>query len=148
MMLAMVVPRNARAEKYTWRWTRKDQPERSKVQVRYQLHVQPDSDAIAALERSHGWRLYVTNCSADQLSPADVVLTYRQSPTFERGFSRLKNRPLGLCHLYLHREDHIIDLVRLLSLALRLLTLVEFVVHRELQTHDETLVGLYEGNLH
>jgi transposase len=39
----------------------KDQPERSKVQVRYQLHIQPDSDAIAALERSHGWRLYVTN---------------------------------------------------------------------------------------
>jgi transposase len=126
----------------------KDQPERSKVQVRYQLHIQPDSDAIAALERSHGWRLYVTNCSADQLSLADAVLTYRQSPTFERGFSRLKNRPLGLRPLYLHREDHIIGLVRLLSLALRLLTLVEFVVRRELQTHDEKLAGLYEGNPH
>ena len=64
----------------------------------------------------------------------------------ERGFSRLKNRPLGLRPLYLHREDHIVGLVRLLSLALRLLTLVEFVVRRELQAHDEKLAGLYEGN--
>jgi len=124
----------------------KEKPARSETQVRYQLHIQPDSDAIAALERSHGWRLYVTNCSADQLSLADAVLTYRQSPSFERGFSRLKNRPLGLRPLYLHREDHIIGLVRLLSLALRLLTLVEFVVRRELLAQDEKLAGLYEGN--
>ncbi len=126
----------------------KDKPARSEVQVRYQLHIQVDSDAIAARERSHGWRLYVTNCSADQLSLTDAVLTYRQSPIFERGFSRLKNRPLGLRPLYLHREDHIVGLVRLLSLALRLLTLVEFVVRRELQAHAETLAGLYEGNPH
>lgn len=124
----------------------KEKPARSETQVRYQLHIQPDSDAIAALERSHGWRLYVTNCSADQLSLSDAVLTYRQSPSFERGFSRLKNRPLGLRPLYLHREDHIIGLVRLLSLALRLLTLVEFVVRRELLAQDEKLAGLYEGN--
>jgi len=124
----------------------KDQPARSEVQVRYQLHIQPDLDAITALERTHGWRLYVTNCSADQLSLADAVLTYRQSPSFERGFSRLKNRPLGLRPLYLHREDHIVGLVRLLSLALRLLTLVEFVVRRELQAQDEKLAGLYQGN--
>lgn len=123
-----------------------DQPERMTAQVRYQLHIQPDPAAIAALERSHGWRLYVTNCPVDRLSLADAVLTYRQSPTFERGFSRLKNRPLGLRPLYLHREDHIIGLVRLLSLALRLLTLVEFVVRRELHAHDEKLAGLYEGN--
>jgi transposase len=36
--------------------------------------------------------------------------------------------------------------VRLLSLSLRLLTLVEFVVRRELQAQDEKLAGLYEGN--
>lgn len=124
----------------------KEKPARSEIQVRYQLHIQLDSDAITALEGSHGWRLYVTNCSVDQLSLADAVLTYRQSPSFERGFSRLKNRPLGLRPLYLHREDHIIGLVRLLSIALRLLTLIEFVARRELQTQDEKLAGLYEGN--
>lgn len=124
----------------------RDRPERTKVQVRYQLHMQIDTAAIEAAERSHGWRLYVTNCPADQLSLEDAVLTYRQSPTFERGFSRLKNRPLGLRPFYLHREDHMLGLVRLLSLALRLLTLVEFVIRRELQAQNEKLAGLYEGN--
>jgi transposase len=124
----------------------RDRPQRTEAQVRYQLHVQLDAAAIAAAERSHGWRLYVTNCPADQLSLEDAVLTYRQSPTFERGFSRLKNRPLGLRPFYLHREDHMIGLVRLLSLALRLLTLVEFVVRQALQVQHEQLAGLYEGN--
>jgi hypothetical protein len=39
-----------------------------------------------------------------------------------------------------------IGLVRLLSLALRLLTLAECVVQRKLQQQQTTLAGLYEGN--
>ena len=39
-----------------------------------------------------------------------------------------------------------LGLVRLLSLALRVLTLVVFVVRRELQQQQTTLTGLYEGN--
>jgi hypothetical protein len=56
---------------------------------------------IVAQQRSHGWQLYVTNSPADKLSLAEAVLAYRQTPTYERGFSRLKNRPLGLRPLYL-----------------------------------------------
>jgi transposase len=56
---------------------------------------------IVAQQRSHGWQIYVTNSPADKLSLAEAVLAYRQTPTFERGFSRLKNRPLGLRPLYL-----------------------------------------------
>jgi hypothetical protein len=39
-----------------------------------------------------------------------------------------------------------VGLVRLLSLALRVLALVEFVVRRELQRQQITLTGLYEGS--
>ena len=71
---------------------------------------------------------------------------YRGAPAIERNFSRLKGRPLGLRPVYLQREDHLIGLVRLLSLALRLLTLVEFVVRRNLAAANEGLAGLYPGN--
>lgn len=88
----------------------------------------------------------MTNADPAQLSLAEAVLAYRGSPLIDRGFSRLKGRSLGLRPLYLKREDHTRGLVRLLTLALRLLTLVEFVVRRNLQAQHDTLVGLYPGN--
>lgn len=90
--------------------------------------------------------MYVLNVPADQFSLTQAVLTYRGSPTIERLFSRLKGRPLGLRPVYLHREDHLTGLVRLLSLALRILTLTEFVARRSLAVEKEGLAGLYPGN--
>jgi hypothetical protein len=48
--------------------------------------------------------------------------------------------------MYLQREDHVQGLVRLLSLGLRVLTLVEFEVRRGLAEEEEPLAGLYAGN--
>ena len=124
----------------------KDRPARTETTVRYQVHVTPNPEAIELAQRELGWRLYVTNTTAEQLSLEDAVSAYREAPLHEHNFSRLKNRPLGLRPFYVHRQDHMLGLVRLLSLALRLLTLVEFVVQRELQQQGTALTGLYEGN--
>ena len=124
----------------------RDQPARSEEKMRYQLHVTRDEAAIAVLYRSLGWRLYATNAPAASLSLAQAVLAYRGAPNIERDFSRLKGRPLGLRPVYLQREDHLKGLVRLLSLALSLLTVTEFVARRALQTANDSLAGLYPGN--
>jgi len=124
----------------------KDRPACTEVKVRYELTITRNEAAIEQAQRRLGWRLYVTNADTAQLSLEEAVLAYRGSPPVDRDFSRLKGRPLGLRPLYLKREDHIRGLVRLLTLALRLLTLVEFVVRRNLQTQHDTLVGLYPGN--
>jgi transposase len=124
----------------------KDRPACTETIVRYQIHVTRNEDAIAKHQRTLGWRLFVTNFPVQRCSISDAVHAYREAPIHERNFSRLKNRPLGLRPLFVHREDRIVGLVRLLSLALRLLTLVEFVVTQELQQQDTSLTGLYEGN--
>ena len=118
----------------------------STTTVRYQLQVAPDLAAIERVQRTLGWRLFVTNCPTAQCSLTDAVQAYREGALHEHNFSRLKNRPLGLRPLYVHRPDHMVGLVRLLSLALRLLTLVEFVVRRELDQQQASLSALYEGN--
>ena len=123
-----------------------DRPARTEVTVRYELQVTRNSDAIRHAQRYLGWRLYVTNASATLLPASEAVLTYRQSPNFEQSFSRLKNRPLGLRPLFLRREKRIIGLVRLLSLALRVLTVVEYVVRRSLTATQKKLAGLVPGN--
>ena len=63
----------------------------------------------------------------------------------ERGFGRLKGRPLGLSPLYLQKEEHAVGLIRLLTLALRVLCLVEFAARRSLAAAGVSLAGLYAG---
>lgn len=124
----------------------RDRPTCSRRNVRYRLQVRRNQEAIVAAQGSMGWRLYVTNAPEQQLPLAQAVLVYRSAPRIERNFLRLKGRPLGLRPLYVQREDHARGMVRLLSLALRILTLTEFVVRQQLQHHNETLPGLYPGN--
>ena len=64
----------------------------------------------------------------------------------ERTFGRLKGHPLSLTPMYVERDDHATGLVRLLTIALRVLTLLEFVVRRRLAESGSVLVGLYAGN--
>ncbi len=124
----------------------KDRPARTEEKVRYQLHLSRKETAIEAQYRTMGWRLYVLNAPVEQISLAQAFLAYRGAPNIERNFSRLKGRPLGLRPVYLQREDHLKGLVRLLSLALRILTLSEFVARRSLEAENVGLAGLYPGN--
>ena len=48
--------------------------------------------------------------------------------------------------IYLQREDHVTGLIRLLSIGLRVLTLLEFQVRRIVEQNKEKLAGLYVGN--
>lgn len=123
-----------------------DRPARTEERHRYVLRVQRHLSALRQARRLLGWRLYVTTAPADQLSLGEAFLTYRDAPIIERGFRRLKNHPLGLSPLYVQRQDHATGLARLLSLGLRVLTSLEFVVRQALQTSQEELVGLYAGN--
>lgn len=124
----------------------RDRPVRTEERVRYVVEVQRNQAAIVAARRLLGWRLYVTNAPTEVLSLTEAVWAYRGAPRIERDFQRLKGRPLGLRPLYVQREDHVKGLVRLLSLALRVLTVAEHVVRQGLQTSGEVLAGLYPGN--
>lgn len=123
-----------------------DRPARTEEQARYVLQVRRNREAITAARRLLGWRLYATNAPAEELSLAEAVWAYRGAPRIERDFQRFKGRPLGIRPLYVQREDHPRGMVRLLSLGLRVLTLVEHVVREALQTIAEALSGLYAGN--
>jgi len=47
--------------------------------------------------------------------------------------------------MYVQRDDQATGLIRLLSIALRVLTLLEFVGRRRLTAEGTTLAGLYAG---
>ena len=120
-------------------------PATVRVEREVRVRAEVDQDAVTAAVQRLGWRVYATNCHADHLTLTQAVLAYRSAYLIERGFGRLKGQPLSLTPMYLEREDHVTGLIRLLSVGLRVLTLLEFVVRRRLAAEGGVLAGVYTG---
>jgi transposase len=118
------------------------------VQVERDLGVKAvvDRQAVATAIGRLGWRVYATNAPLAQLALSLAVQAYRSQYLVESDMGRLKGRPLSLTPMYLARDDHATGLIRLLSVGLRVLTLLEFVVRRRLAAARTALAGLYAGN--
>jgi transposase len=99
--------------------------------VSFKMEVGRQEALIGERKREMGWQVYGTNAVALPL-PA-VVWAYRGQYRIEDDWSRLKGRSLGLTPLYLQDEVRIQGLVYLLSVGLRVLSLVEWVVRERLR---------------
>jgi len=124
----------------------RDRPATVRVERDWQVTATVNAAAVEEQVRGMGWRVYATNQTADKLSLTQGVLAYRGEYLIEGGFDRLKGQPLSLTPMYLQREDYVKGLIRLLSLGLRVLTLLQFVVRQGLAEAGEKLAGLYAGN--
>jgi transposase len=122
------------------------QPARMAHDRQATVEVCVDEAALEAAVRRVGGRVYVTNQPVESLSLEQAVLAYRSEYQVERSLGRLKGRPLSLTPMYVQRDDHATGLIRLLSIALRVLTLLEFVGRRRLAAKGTKLAGLYAGN--
>ena len=103
-----------------------------------------NTTAYADAVRHFGWRVFA--CNDLELNLTEAVLAYRDEYIIERGFGRLRGRMLGITPLFLNSTTRIKGLIRLLSIALRVLCLVEFNVRKALQEEGTKLDGIYKGN--
>jgi transposase len=124
----------------------KDRPAEVRIEREVAIQVSRDETALEQACDHLGWRVYGTNQSAERLPLTKAVLAYRQEYLVERGFARLKGKSLSLTPMYLKDDQRVKGLIRLLSIGLRVLTLLEFVVQRRLAENQEKLAGLYAGN--
>jgi transposase len=115
---------------------------RQETEVYFVMEVCRDEVRIEEKKREMGWQVYGTNAAV--ALPA-VVWAYRGQYRIEDDWSRLKGRSLGLTPVYLQDEGRIQGLVSLLSLALRVLTLVEWVARERLRQAGAKLQGVYAG---
>jgi transposase len=113
-------------------------------QVRYQITgIQSVPEAIQDEKALAGWRAYGTTAPVTRLSFEQAVLEYRHEYRIERDFGRFKGDRLVIAPMFVTREDQIVGLPRLLSLGVRLLTLIEYVARRTLREQESTIAGLY-----
>lgn len=122
----------------------RDQPARTLTETTISVTAGLDTDAYQQAQRLLGWRVYVSNDL--ELSLSAAVYGYRNEYRIERCFSRYKGKALGLAPLFLASDQRVKGLIRLLSLGLRILCLLEFSVRSALNNAQQTLPGLYAGN--
>lgn len=112
----------------------------SRVETRSTIRAQVEIQAVEEVKQRLGWRVYATNHG--MLALVAVVMAYRGQYLIERCFGRFKGQALSLTPLFLQTESRVEGLIRLLSLALRLLILVEFVIRRQLDKAQSKVAGL------
>lgn len=122
----------------------REQPARTITETTLTVKPTLDPNAYQQVTQLLGWRVYVSNNL--ELSLTEAVYGYRNEYLIERGFGRYKGKALGLRPLYLASDERVKGLIRLLSLGLRILCLLEFSVRSQLQAHQQKLPGLYAGN--
>jgi len=121
-------------------------PTYTTTKVRYVItKVQRNDAAIEETKARQGWRVQVTNLPASRWSLRAAVLVYNGGWSVERDFHLLKDQPLGIQPLFVREDEQIAGLTRLLTIALRVLTLSELQVRSGLAEAEEALSGLYEG---
>jgi transposase len=93
-----------------------ERPTREIVTVRYQItSVVRQEEAITAIQKTFGWRAYVTNAPAEQLSLEQAVLTYRDEWLIEHGFHRLTGSLVRQTRRPSGRTDPLVEYGRTLS---------------------------------
>jgi transposase len=121
-------------------------PTYTTTKVRYVItEVRRNEAAIEQRKARQGWRVQATNLPASRWSLRQAVLLYNGGWSVERDFHLLKDQPLGIQPLFVREEEQIVGLTRLLTIALRVLTLSELQVRSGLAEAEEALSGLYEG---
>jgi transposase len=114
--------------------------------VRYQItEVTRHEERLDDLKARFGWKAFVTNAPAARLSLADAVWCYRHEYRVERIFNRLKSR-LHIAPMFVSCDDQIQGLTYLLTLGVRVLTVMEFTLRRSLQKDRAKLPGLHPEN--
>jgi transposase len=119
---------------------------RTEVRVRYQItEVRREAAAIEARRQRLGWRVQVTNSRKQRLSLLASVLSYRSGWSLERDFHLLKDNPLGIRPLFVQSDAQIGGLVRLMTLALRMLSVVEMQGRQGVAATGHKAKGYYSG---
>ena len=123
-----------------------NRPQQVLETIRYQItQVNRLEEPIEQTKERFGWKAYVTDGPKEQLSLAQAVRCYRKEYRVERIFQRLKSR-LNIAPLFVQRNDQVTGLTHFLTLGIRVLTLIEFVIRRSLKQDKASLKGLHPEN--
>ncbi len=110
------------------------------VEVRYRLHVEPNTEAILNGHKGDGMFPLITN--QDAMSADDVLQAYKRQPLVEKRFSQFKN-DFQVAPVYLKNVSRIQALLGVYFFALVAQTLLERELRKAMERHKIDDLPLY-----
>ena len=110
------------------------------------IEVEVNKQNVLNAELIFGWRIYATNAPSNRLLTKDILPRYREEYRIEQQFHKLLTKTTNLLPLYLKNENRIEALLRLLTLALQFVAIIQYEVREALEEQEEVLTDLIPGN--
>ena len=123
-----------------------NRPQQSHLKSTFALSIHPNLSAIEAHKQTLGWRVYATNAPVIALDTAKVIETYREEYKVEYCFDQLHNKIAQLMPIYLHKDQRIKALIRLLLIACKVLSTIQFKAREALKNTQSQVNELFPGN--
>ena len=124
----------------------KDTPTQTVTTTSFSLTITRKTDKIDAHKAILGWRAYATNAPQAQLSTQKVVATYKDEFKVEYRFNQLHNKTAPLMPIFLHKDNRIAALIRLLMLGIKVLGLLEYKIRKQIAAEEITITHIFPGN--
>jgi len=123
-----------------------NRPEEMRTSTHFILEFEIDEEVKEQKVNQLGWRVYACNAPMSHLSTSDAILCYRNEYRIEHKFNELLNKITALMPVFLQKEHRIKSLIRLLLLALKFVSTIEYQVRNELKATKQVVKELYAGN--
>ena len=111
-----------------------------------QVSVEVDEAAICQKIQTMGWRVYITNSSAEQLNAKQVLTTYRNQYLIEHQFHKILTKTTGLLPINLKKDNRCTALINLIVLALQFISIIQYRAKKEIENIKKPLTGVVPGN--
>ena len=123
-----------------------NRPERLETKLHFQLQIEVSETLKTQHLQNLGWRVYATNAPKERLSTEQAILCYRNEYRIEHKFDELINSVTALMPVLLHKPHRIKALIRLLLLALKYVSVIQYQVRSELKATKQKINELIPGN--
>lgn len=123
-----------------------NKPAEKRLKYDFKVTIKRDDAAIDAHKTVLGWRVYATNAPKNLLNTHKVMEAYKDEYKVEYRFNQLHNKTAALMPIYLQKDERIKALVRILMIAIKVLSLIQYEAREALKKTQTQVKELFPGN--
>ena len=123
-----------------------NEPKTDLEQSQFHIKVSRNTSQLDQYIQRLGWRVYACNAPIQKLNTIQAIECYRNEYRIEHKFNELLNKVTMLTPVFLKKPERVKALIKILLLALKFSSLIQFQVRKKLQTTKQKIKELYPGN--
>ncbi|MDZ7935431.1 MAG: transposase [Emticicia sp.] len=121
----------------------KDKPAGIRINETFKIIVSRKNEIIEAHKGILGWRVYATNAPQELIDTHKVIQTYKNEFKVEYRFDQLHNKAAALMPIYLHKDNRIKALIRILMIVIKVMSIIQYQARESLKKTQQQVKELF-----